>query len=63
MPQYRARSRNNTPKTPIGVNGVCLYFGFKKFDRSVTVARGLSLLFCASKEAKPRTGKPRGMMR
>ncbi|GKV43342.1 hypothetical protein SLEP1_g50645 [Rubroshorea leprosula] len=33
------------------------------FDRSVTVALGLSLLFCASKEVKPRTGKPRGVTR
>ncbi|GKV13485.1 hypothetical protein SLEP1_g24487 [Rubroshorea leprosula] len=33
------------------------------FDRSVTVALGLSLLFCASEEAKPRTRKSRGVMR
>ncbi|GKV32519.1 hypothetical protein SLEP1_g41116 [Rubroshorea leprosula] len=31
------------------------------FDCSVTVALGLSLMFCVSEEAKPRTGKVRGV--
>ncbi|GKV47368.1 hypothetical protein SLEP1_g54273 [Rubroshorea leprosula] len=45
------------PVSPSHSSGFCWIYGF---DRSVIVALGLRLLFCASEEAKPRARKNEG---